>query len=996
MECKLCCKITISQIKCHICNNTFCSNSCLDSHFLLNHKSLIYPNNKIYEKPKIDRMSQGNIMTSYSISSPYITNGFILNEIIYDIKYNLKNFTPMLEYNSPKIIGIGSYGKVYLYKNITDKKLYAVKHLNKMILCKSIHTIKRIYDEIDIQSRIYHQNIVRLLYVKENDESIYLIMEYANNGSLFNYIRKKGSLNEEESFIFFCQIINAIYFLHKNDYIHRDIKPENILIFDNNECKLCDFGCCVELNGKQRSTFCGTTEYMSPEIVNKIEYSKEIDIWSLGILLYEMIHGYSPFNPNKDAFNAKEVIDKIKIHDIKFKLNVSRECKELICHLLDKNAKNRYKIEDIFNSDFIRKYEKMNYFFLKEKDLNNNIKRENIFNNTYRQCLDNPLLLSSLIENDDILNKTLFNNIKYNVSNKPKVKNKINNVIFNNVINRNNNNNNWIKDGVNKQLMSSQELNKKITIQINNDSLNISNDNYDNFNSSGIKKKVKVTKLNSKSFILKDEIRPNIYNVKKINNDIDLENEISFLNISYIKNQNNDEKNIIIKNNQSIKINEKGKNKIIESFSNKDINRKNNTKVKYQMNSNYLKIFPQTSREEKLKNKDNNDLILQIDKIKKKEFSTIKNKYYIKPKIPNDIQFPKDNSKTTEKQKQKVFHFKDCLNTKIKIPRRKILNSLHLENINLFNNIDLINNNDNEIPSIDSSNQLNVDYSQMNDIKKEFPFFNNIENNSHRLKNNQRLDAYLNDNSINTQINKNYIFNPKISINLPKFSFTEQKKNHNRNFNVKIKEIVEDFKEKIEPKIDLSKSQNLKKNKIFNNIKNTSFNKFFNSKEPDKFEIQNIINTSGLNNNEKMITKSKEHNTKTTKTLLTEYGFQSKIKDDIKNISPPKHRLNIKIKNTLSKSMSNTNEKLKIFNDYEKEANCNIENKKNNVKHKEINKMINLNLIKNNQYENFKAKDNNKSIKIINNFIKPISERTEYKKINDLSNSINNVINTIH
>ena len=350
-----------------------------------------------------------------------------------------------------------------------------------------------------------------------------------------------------------------------------------------------------------------------------------------------------------------------------------------------------YKIEDIFNSDFIRKYEKMNYFFLKEKDLNNNIKRENIFNNTYRQCLDNPLLLSSLIENDDILNKTLFNNIKYNVSNKPKVKNKINNVIFNNVINRNNNNNNWIKDGVNKQLMSSQELNKKITIQINNDSLNISNDNYDNFNSSGIKKKVKVTKLNSKSFILKDEIRPNIYNVKKINNDIDLENEISFLNISYIKNQNNDEKNITIKNNQSIKTNEKGKNKIIESFSNKDINRKNNTKVKYQMNSNYLKIFPQTSREEKLINKDNNDLILQIDKIKKKEFSTIKNKYYIKPKIPNDIQFPKDNSKTTEKQKQKVFHFKDCLNTKIKIPRRKILNSLHLENINLFNNIDLIN-----------------------------------------------------------------------------------------------------------------------------------------------------------------------------------------------------------------------------------------------------------------------------------------------------------------
>ena len=162
-------------------------------------------------------------------------------------------------------------------------------------------------------------------------------MEYANSGSLYRYIRTKQCLTEEESFKFFSQIINAIYFLHKNDFIHRDIKPENILIFDNNICKLCDFGCCVELNGKQRSTYCGTTEYMSPEIINKIKYSKEIDIWSLGILLYEMIHGYSPFNPNNEYYNTEDVIDKIKIHDLHFDINISKECKDLICHLLEKN-----------------------------------------------------------------------------------------------------------------------------------------------------------------------------------------------------------------------------------------------------------------------------------------------------------------------------------------------------------------------------------------------------------------------------------------------------------------------------------------------------------------------------------------------------------------------------------------------------------------------------------------------------------------------------------
>ena len=171
-------------------------------------------------------------------------------------------------------------------------------------------------------------------------------------------------------------------------------------------CKICDFGCCVELNGKQRTTFCGTTEYMSPEIVNKIEYSKEIDIWSLGILLYEMIHGYSPFNPNNKIVNSKEVINKIKVNDIKFNLNISKECKDLICHLLDKNAKNRYKIEDIFKSEFIKKYQKMNLFFLNEKYNN---KSENKNNYTDIKMNNNTLLLSTLVENDYIINKTLFN-----------------------------------------------------------------------------------------------------------------------------------------------------------------------------------------------------------------------------------------------------------------------------------------------------------------------------------------------------------------------------------------------------------------------------------------------------------------------------------------------------------------------------------------------------------------------------------------------------------
>ena len=369
MECVNCSRLAFSKMKCPFCSNNLCSYICLESHLISNHP--INNNTKnIYEKPKIIRIKKKQSYTknTKNHSSPYITYGFIAKNIVYDKTYDLSNFVPeMNNNNKPIIIGNGSYGKVLLFRNIRDNKLYAIKHMDKKILKKSLKTLAGIYNEIFYQSRIFHHNIVRLLYVKETTQSFNLIMEYAKRGSLFYYIRDKKHLSEKESFNYFSQIINAVYFLHKNDLIHRDIKPENILLFDNNICKLCDFGWCVKLDGKQRSTFCGTTEYMSPEIINKREYSKEIDIWSLGVLLYEMIHGYSPFKPDKEDFEAKEVIDKIKIHDIKFYINISHECRELICHLLDENAENRYKIEDIFNSKFIKKYENKKLFF-PEKD----------------------------------------------------------------------------------------------------------------------------------------------------------------------------------------------------------------------------------------------------------------------------------------------------------------------------------------------------------------------------------------------------------------------------------------------------------------------------------------------------------------------------------------------------------------------------------------------------------------------------------------------------
>ena len=345
MKCSNCYAILVSTYRCRYCPNHFCSLSCLDYHCSKNH-----PENNI------------TTVNIPQINSPYLIYGIINNSIIYDSFYSLKNFVPIYdEYGKVKIIGSGSYGQVYLALHSINKKYYAIKHMDKKKLYSLLHSLSSIQKEIDIQSKIDHPNIVKLLFVKETNISYDLIMEYASDGSLFHYIRKFKGLNENKTFSLFIQVVNAVNFLHQNDLIHRDIKPENILMYENNVVKLCDFGWCVKLDGHQRGTFCGTTEYMSPELVNHEGYGKEIDVWSLGVLLYEMIHGYSPFRPNKPKFNEKDVMENIKNHNLIFGRRVSDECKSLIYHLLDPNINNRYKVEDIYNSDFVKKYELMHY-----------------------------------------------------------------------------------------------------------------------------------------------------------------------------------------------------------------------------------------------------------------------------------------------------------------------------------------------------------------------------------------------------------------------------------------------------------------------------------------------------------------------------------------------------------------------------------------------------------------------------------------------------------
>ena len=274
--------------------------------------------------------------------------------------YNLANFELIKQNNKPLSIGSGAFGDVFLAKSKRDGKFFAIKHVNKEKVISSGASLDIMRREIDIQMRLSHPNIVSLYSYYETQTYFSLLMEYLDNGTLFTYIRKHKKLDEVHAFEFFIQIANSVHFLHVHNFVHRDIKPENILLDKDEKVKLCDFGWCVDMNGGERSTFCGTYEYMAPEIVNDESYDKSIDIWSLGVLLYEMTHGYSPFRAKDGGEEEyKEIFRNIikMNYTIDKTLGLSKECVDLIEKLLCENSKERITIQEVFMHKWVLGFE---------------------------------------------------------------------------------------------------------------------------------------------------------------------------------------------------------------------------------------------------------------------------------------------------------------------------------------------------------------------------------------------------------------------------------------------------------------------------------------------------------------------------------------------------------------------------------------------------------------------------------------------------------------
>ena len=203
--------------------------------------------------------------------------------------------------------------------------------------------------EIDIHKNLDYPFIIKLVDWKVMDDTSYLLIEYARNGDLFSWLSRLYLLSDDKLLHFFYELVVAVDYLHSNHIVHRDIKPENILIGKKFSPKLSDFGGSCLFEDKNVGPY-GTIEYMAPEAQLFSSQDKQIDIWSLGILLYEMFHGFTPFK----GINHCKLIQESRNCEIKFKNGFNEEIQNLIKWMLSYEPAKRPTIKEILNHELFK------------------------------------------------------------------------------------------------------------------------------------------------------------------------------------------------------------------------------------------------------------------------------------------------------------------------------------------------------------------------------------------------------------------------------------------------------------------------------------------------------------------------------------------------------------------------------------------------------------------------------------------------------------------
>ena len=282
--------------------------------------------------------------------------------------YQSKDFKSKItldDFQTVKVLGTGAFGKVSLVYNEELKKYFAMKTLKKEYIKKYQQT-KHTKEERKIMEKIDYPFISKLYYAFQTKKSLYMITEFMAGGEMFHHLHECGHFDENRTRFYIAEIVLAIDHLHKNNILYRDLKPENILLDEVGHIKLTDFGLSKIMNNIEKDktyTVCGTPLYVAPEVLTGQGYDKLVDWWSLGVLLYEFLAGYSPYREAKNRVDAKIYKKKLKqdplISDIAF---------DLIINLCQPNVRLRYgrNVKDIKNHPF---FESIDWIKLEKKEI---------------------------------------------------------------------------------------------------------------------------------------------------------------------------------------------------------------------------------------------------------------------------------------------------------------------------------------------------------------------------------------------------------------------------------------------------------------------------------------------------------------------------------------------------------------------------------------------------------------------------------------------------
>ena len=255
-----------------------------------------------------------------------------------------------------KELGSGSFGSVYLAKHKVTKAEYAIKAIDKRNK-ENIEEKPYFRREVEVMYKIHHPNVVKLYGHFEDNNYCYFAMEYISKGNLYQLLPtdKKKRVSTKVASSLIKDVISAVYFLHHMTppIVHRDIKPENVLLAEGLIGKLTDFGWSNYIESDQkRTTVCGTPIYLAPEIWEDKGHDEAVDIWCIGVLLFELVTASVPFNGN-DINTLKENILNLKISWPK---DINTDAKNLIMKILKKDPKERLPLEDMMKHPFITKF----------------------------------------------------------------------------------------------------------------------------------------------------------------------------------------------------------------------------------------------------------------------------------------------------------------------------------------------------------------------------------------------------------------------------------------------------------------------------------------------------------------------------------------------------------------------------------------------------------------------------------------------------------------